>query len=60
MSHDPRRLWVIEMRIGQCWEPTVGVALAREEGRKKLANWKRRNPNDRFQLVQYIVKGDYR
>lgn len=51
-------LWVVEMlsepELGSNWEPTVGARLTREDGRRELANWKRRNPGTRFRLTTYI------
>jgi hypothetical protein len=35
------------------WHPVAGVGLDREQGRKILADWKARNPNDRFRLRRY-------
>ena len=51
-----KTLWVVEMRMGVRsikWEPTVGVALTREEGRRNLRNWVNRNVNDFFRLKPY-------
>lgn len=48
-------VWIVEHywdHRGQ-WYPTVGVALDREAARGELADWKRRNPDDRFRLTKY-------
>ena len=47
-------LWVVEMREGEVWSPTVGVAISRADGRRELADWKYNNPSDKFRLVKYV------
>lgn len=47
------RIWVVEMRLGSRWEPTVGVALNREDGRAVLAHWREAGPDDEYRLVRY-------
>jgi len=49
-------VWVVEMYVPYAWEPTVGAAISRADGRQKLAHWKLRNPNDRFRLQKYVRK----
>ena len=54
-------VWIVEMwfkptkryRLG--WQPTVGCGLSREDGRRKLAEWKKTNLNDKFRLRRYAV-----
>lgn len=50
-------LWVVEMDFGdddcERWEPTVGVALSRADGRAKLDEWRDRNVSDNFRLTRY-------
>jgi hypothetical protein len=50
-----RRVWVVEMLCPYTddWTATVGSALDRYEARKRMAEWKRRNPNDRFRVMPY-------
>lgn len=53
------RLWVVEMDVSkitskQRYEPTVGVALSRRDGRVKLAEWNAANPGTAFRLVHYV------
>lgn len=52
------RIWVVEMwntaRQVERWEPTVGAALTRDDGRILRATWKRKNPGDRFRVLPYI------
>jgi hypothetical protein len=50
MSH----LWVVEMRFGDKWFPTVEVAFSRMEGREELEGWREQNPLDDFRLVKYV------
>jgi hypothetical protein len=49
------RLWVVEMwnEITQQWEPTVGVALTRDQGRREVRQWREDNRSDEFRLVVY-------
>ena len=51
------RIWVVEVLHDSAsylgWRATVGVGLTREEARKEMVVWKRRNPCDRFRLCRY-------
>ena len=54
-----KRVWIVEMDVSNItghnrFEPTVGVALSREDGRKKLAEWKANNPDTDFRLAHYV------
>jgi len=48
-------IWIVEMlnTENREWEPTVGIALDRANGRDVLKMWKNNNPCDIFRLVQY-------
>jgi hypothetical protein len=49
-------VWVVEASYREQptgWYPTVGVALCRADARKVLAEWRKRNPHDRFRLAEY-------
>lgn len=56
-----KRIWVVEVSLCSdeapykysAWLPTVGVALSRDEARKILKDWQKRNPSDRFRLGAY-------
>lgn len=52
----PNWVWVVEIQPDRRGEyvPTVGCALHRAEGRKRLANWKAGNPDDGFRLRLYV------
>lgn len=56
----PRAIWVVEMLCGNRWDPTVGVGLCREDGRRQLAEWRSQNPHDGFRLVKYARAGEKR
>ena len=48
-----KRVWIVEMDESSItgaarFVPTVGVALSREDGRKKLDEWKANNPDTTF------------
>ena len=49
-------LWVIEMKFGDTWKPTIGVGLTRAEAREKKKFWAIANPTDTFRVVKYIRK----
>lgn len=49
-----RVLWVVEMLCHGGWQPTVGIAISREDGRLALRKWKSNNPCDKFRLVKYV------
>lgn len=51
-----RRVWIVEMRLGKSWHPTVGCALTRSDGLDALREWRINNPNDRFRVVSYFAK----
>jgi hypothetical protein len=57
MNWNHSRVWVVESLWAdakdQRWSPTVSVGLNRSDGRRKLAQWRERNPDDRFRLVPY-------
>ena len=46
-------LWVVEMKIGDNWEPTVGVGLTRADARWEKKCWEGGNPTDTFRVVKY-------
>ena len=46
-------LWVIEMKFGDTWKPTIGVGLTRAEAREKKKFWAIANPTDTFRVVKY-------
>lgn len=53
-----RYLWVVEMlcetKRGKWeWQPTVGVALTRDDAREELSVWRTRNHGSRFRLRRY-------
>jgi hypothetical protein len=47
-------VWIVEMKCDELWEPTVGIGLTREDGRKALVSWQLHNPDDKFRLRQYL------
>ncbi len=50
-------VWIVEGSFdGGSWHPTVGVALERARARPVLAQWKARNPYDRFRLRRYVAQ----
>jgi len=54
------RVWIVEIYyVDQPrWHPTVGCALSRDDARVVLAEWKRRNPSDRFRIRRYVARGE--
>lgn len=56
--YEQEHIWIVEMLMElpmrrAYWSPTVGVGLDRDCGRVRLAQWKARNPHDRFRLSKY-------
>jgi len=47
-------VWVVEMKIGERWEPTVGCALERADAAGELAKWRGNNPHDAFRVRRYV------
>ena len=52
------KVWIVEVWNGdrRRWEPCAAAALSRSEGLPMVKAWKRANPGDKFQLVQYVKK----
>lgn len=50
-----QKIWVVEMKIGNNWEPTIRVGLTRKAGRLELARWRGKNPADKFRLIKYTA-----
>lgn len=54
------RIWIVEMWMSSLrkprWQPTIGAALTREDGREVLCDWRKRNPHDKFRLRSYMNK----
>jgi hypothetical protein len=47
-------VWIVEMMSDSGrWCPTVGCRLEKPDARNELADWKKRNPSDRFRLMRY-------
>ena len=48
-------VWIVEIDFsdGRGYVPTVGVALNRMDGRKKLTDWKDRMPQEKLRLKKY-------
>lgn len=53
-----RYVWIVEhwWEHRARWMPTVGVGLERMSARAALADWRKRNPHDRFRLTQYAAR----
>jgi hypothetical protein len=51
-------VWIVEMHDDRdnSWGPTVGVSLTRDDARINLAEWRQRNPSDRFHLRKYVCE----
>ena len=54
------RIWIVEMLNPDysskepVWEPTVGVALTRDQARHHSRGWKTHNPDDKFRVRCYV------
>ena len=48
-------VWIVEMWNAERkrYEPTVGAALNREDGRLEIRRWRAKNPYDRFRVRRY-------
>lgn len=49
-------VWVIEMRFGKSWRPTVGMTLTRKDAEMALDAWQGKCPNDQFRVVKYMAR----
>ncbi len=49
-------VWIVEMWNDERkrFEPTVGVAITRYDGRITLQDWRDHNPADKLRLVRYV------
>ena len=52
------KIWLVEMLHENQWYPTVGAAINREDAREKKAEWKARNPDDKFRITPYRSRND--
>lgn len=50
-----KHIWVVEMLDDGRWFPTVGSGITREEARWEMAQWRERNPSDRFRVRKYVL-----
>ena len=49
------KVWVIEMEDAPGrWSPCMGLGLDRQEARRELADWRKRNPSDNFRISKYV------
>ncbi len=53
-KRDVRYVWVIETRVDGRWEPTKGMALSREAGRREMQDWRESFPGYHFRLRRYV------
>ena len=53
-------IWVVEMQddVSLKFKPTVGVGLTRKDGRDEKWKWETANPDDKFRLKKYVLKGE--
>jgi hypothetical protein len=51
------RIYIVEMFLTAGWKPTVGARLSRDDGRRELADWRKRNPGSKFRLARYVHDG---
>lgn len=57
-----RHVWIVEgLFVGSSssWGPTIGVALTKADAKLKLADWRNRNPADKFRLRKYVCLEAY-
>jgi len=48
-------LWVVEIKEGGIFVPTVGAYLSRATARHQLScDWKKCCPNEKFRIAKYI------
>ena len=52
---EPSRVWVVEMcpMKGCRWSP-VGYSLRRAFALDEMTEWKKRNPDDLYRVVEYV------
>jgi hypothetical protein len=52
-------VWIVEMwNDDQArWEATVGARLTREAAQDEIAEWRERNPYQRFRVHRYVAEG---
>ena len=49
-----RAIWIVEIKIGPLWQPTVEAALTRADAKRGLARMKVNCPDDRFRIRRYL------
>jgi hypothetical protein len=58
MALKTTHIWVVEMRSGNKWLPTVGVCFSIRQARIEKSDWEERNPDDEFRIERYIREAD--
>jgi hypothetical protein len=46
-------VWIVEMKVGENWKPTVTCSLTKEDAEREAGVWKRNNPDDDFRVKWY-------
>lgn len=48
-------IWVVEMLIGDKWQPTIGCGISKGDAiMRRRAEWSNNNPYDKFRVVKYV------
>jgi len=53
-------VWVVEMWMGNRWEPCVSCRLKRHDAAMALRVWQGTLPDDRFRVAKYIRSSNAR
>jgi hypothetical protein len=53
-----RYIWVVEMKEGEQYMPTVGVGLWKRIMKAIKEDWQYRNPGDKFRIRKYIPEDE--
>lgn len=52
-------VWVIEIKVGNCWEPCSCAWIARKDAiRERDSYWKYNNPCNKFRVRKYVRQGE--
>lgn len=50
-------VWVVEIKHHNEWLPCSGVGLTGDKCLEECAEWKKRNPDDKFRVSKYVREG---
>jgi hypothetical protein len=51
----PPHIWIVEMQIGDHWQPTLGIAFSKKACVEVAKDWRARNQSA-FRVAKYVAE----